>query len=65
MQMRIQGQERQQQQTGASAPTLHSLQEGINELRRDIRELRGWLMGLFITITIVGGGLIGVLITKG
>ena len=65
MQMRIQGQERQQQQTGASTPTLHSLQEGINELRRDIRELRGWLMGLFITIIIVGGGLIGVLITKG
>ena len=65
MQMRIQGQERQQQQTGASTPTLHSLQEGINELRRDIRELRGWLMGLFITIIIVGGGLIGVLTTKG
>ena len=65
MQMRIQGQERQQQQTGASTPTLHSLQEGINELRRDIRELRGWLMGLFITIIIVGGGLIGVMITKG
>ncbi len=59
--MRTQG----QQQTGTSTPTLHSLQEGINELRKDIRELRGWLMGLFITIIIVGGGLIGVLITKG
>ena len=65
MRMRTQGQELQQQQTGTSTPTLHSLQEGINELRKDIRELRGWLMGLFITIIIVGGRLIGVLITKG
>lgn len=63
--MRTQGQQRQQQQTGTSTPTLHSLQEGINELLKDIRELRGWLMGLFITIIIVGGGLIGVMITKG
>ena len=63
--MRTQGQERQQQQTCASTPTLHSLQEGIEELRKDIRELRGWLEGLFITIIVVGGGLIGVLIAQG
>lgn len=63
--MHTQGQERQQQQTGASTPTLHSLQEGIEELRKDIRELRGWLVGLFITIIVVGGGLIGVLIAQG
>ena len=65
MTMRRQKQEREQQLAGASAPTLHSLQEAINELRKDMRELRAWLVGLFITIIIVGGGLIGVLITKG
>ena len=54
--MRTQEQELQQQKTGASTPTLHSLQEDINELRKDIRESRGWLVDLFITIIIVGAG---------
>lgn len=63
--MRRQSQERQQQHASTPVPTLHSLQEAISELRKDIRELRAWLVGLFITIIIVGGGLIGVLITKG
>ena len=65
MAMRRQSQERQQQHASTPVPTLHSLQEAISELRKDIRELRAWLVGLFITIIIVGGGLIGVLITKG
>lgn len=65
MTFRKQEQQRQQQQATTSTPTLHSLQEAINEVRKDIRELRAWLVGLFITIIIVGGGLIGVLITKG
>ena len=63
--MRRQSQERQQQHASTPVPTLHSLQEAISELRKDIRELRAWLVGLFITIIIVGGGLIRVLITKG
>ena len=63
--MRTQGQERRRRQTGASTPTLHSLQEGIEELRKDIRELSGWHVGIFITIIVVGGGLIGVLIAQG
>ena len=65
MTMRRQEQERQQQRASASTPTLHSLQEAINELRKDMRELRAWLVGLFITIIVVGGGLIGVLIAQG
>ena len=65
MAMRRQEQERQQQRASASTPTLHSLQEAINELRKDMRELRAWLVGLFITIIIVGGGVIGVLIAQG
>jgi len=65
MAMRRQAQERQQQRASASTPTLHSLQEAINELRKDMRELRAWLVGLFITIIIVGSGVIGVLIAQG
>ncbi len=69
MAMRRQAQERQQQRASASTPTLHSLQEAINELRKDMRELRAWLVGLFITIVVmgagVGGGVIGVLIAQG
>lgn len=65
MAIRKQEQEHQQQRASAPTPTLHSLQEAINELRKDMRELRAWLVGLFITIIIVGGGLIGVLIAQG
>ena len=69
MVMRRQEQVGQQQRASASTPTLHSLQEAINELRKDMRELRAWLVGLFITIVImgggVGGGVIGVLIAQG
>jgi len=63
--MRRQEQERQQRRASASTPTLHSLQEAINELRKDMRELRAWLVGLFITIVIMGAGVIGVLIAQG